>query len=256
MGGWRTHPNLLTLALATACAALVSPANAQQVTGRLLDSTTREPIVLGTVALLDTTMTVLDQTFTTEAGSFTLTAPRPGAYFVLASRVGYLRAVDGILELGEGGSISVDFFLRPQPLLLDSLVVEARRQRTVRHLQDQGFHERMKAGFGHFITPEKIERRPPFDGADLLRGVPGVRATRGMLGTTVRYLGGRGGTCTPTLYIDGVRAQAETLEEVVSVDDIAAVELYTRASSTPLEWGGVNGSCGALLVWTKHGGGS
>jgi hypothetical protein len=235
------------------CAVVGSAVEGQQVTGRLLDSSTRAPIVLGTVALLDTTMTVIDQTFTTETGSFTLTAPRPGAYFVLATRVGYLRAVDGILDLGAGGSINVDFFLRPQPLLLDSLVVEARRQRTERHLADQGFYQRMKAGFGHFITPEKIERRPPFDGVDLLRGIPGVRATRSMLGTSVRFSGGRGGTCTPAMYIDGARVQAETLEEVVDVNDIAAVELYTRASSTPLEWGGVMSACGTLLIWTKHG---
>jgi hypothetical protein len=41
------------------------------------------------------------------------------------------------------------------------------------------------------------------------------------------------------------------LEAVVDIDQIAAVEIYTRASSVPLQWGGTNAGCGVLLFWTR-----
>ena len=62
--------------------------------------------------------------------------------------------------------------MRPQPLELEALVVEATRERRVRHLRNMGFYQRREAGFGHFITPEELERRVPFDAMDLLRSAP------------------------------------------------------------------------------------
>lgn len=238
-------------------ASLPSPASPQApvVKGRILDGSSKQPITLAAVALLDTAMAVVAQALTNQNGTFMLEAPRPGSYFVLADRVGYKRAVDGILELQKGGSISIDFYLRPQPLVMDSLVVAAKRQRTIRHLAAVGYYERQQAGFGHFITPEQIERKPPFDATDLLKSIPGVRVLTGQAGATVVFtrvarLGGS--FCTPGIYLDGARvADNATLDQIVSIDDIQAVEIYTGSASLPLEFGGTQAGCGALLIWTK-----
>ncbi len=229
----------------------MAPARAQIVKGVLRDSGTKQPILLGTVALLDTTLAVVDQVLTDEKGAFLLNAPKPGAYYVLADRLGYRRSVDGILELGAGGSIDVDFFLRPEPLVLDSIVVAARRERDARHLTTVGFYERRDQGFGHFITSDQIEKRAAFEPADLLRTIPGVKTQKGLLGTQVLFNRGRR-DCIPAIYLDAARiADSTSIEQVVAVEDIAAVELYTRATTVPLQWGGISAGCGAMVIWTR-----
>lgn len=237
---------------------LGEPLPAQTVSGRLLDSGSRTPILLGTVALLDTTLVVVDQTFTDETGAFRLRAPRAGAYLVLADRSGYVRVLDGILDLDEGGSISVDFLLRPQPLLLDSLVVAARRRHVMRNLAAAGFADRMAAGFGHFITPDDIERRKPLTTRDLLRGVPRVEIRSPELtGAAVHFRGGPVGSCAPRAWLDGVPVTTAgstgfVLEDVVDIRDIEAMEIYTGPATVPLQFGGVEGGCGAILIWTRR----
>ena len=241
------------------CIAVSAQASGQTVRGRLLETGTRQPILLGTVALLDTTLTVIDQAFTNESGNFILTAPGPGSYYVLADRLGYARSVDGILELGEDGEISIDFFLRPQPIVLDSLTVEAERQRIVRRLESAGFYERQKSGFGHFVTPEQIEKRMPVTTRDLLRAVPGLRVVEdGALGQTLVMRRNDGGTCSPQLHVDGTRISSAggggvRLEDVINLDDISAVEVYDGGADTPLQYGGTQNGCGVVLVWTKGG---
>jgi hypothetical protein len=234
-----------------------SAGGAQTVRGRLLESGSGDPIMLGAVALLDTTLTVIDEVFTNEKGNFILQAPRPGSYYVLADRLGYQRSVDGILELGPGGDISVDFYLRPQPIVLDSLTVEAERQRRVRRLESAGFYQREKAGFGHFVTPEMIERRLPLTTRDLLRTVPALRVVDdGFLGQTIVMRGNRGQPCSPQLYVDGAKIASAggggvRLEDIVNIDDVSGVEIYDGGADTPLEYGGTQNGCGVLLVWTK-----
>jgi hypothetical protein len=246
------QPSLYVAALLTLVSlAVPCVSRAQIVKGQLRDSNTKQPILLGTVALLDTTLAIVDQVFTNEVGAFVLNAARPGSYYVLASRLGYKRSIDGILDLGENGSINIDFYLRPQPLVLDSIVVAARNEKAVRHLASVGFYERKDQGFGHFIGPEDIEKRTLFDHADLLRTIPGVRTQNGPFGTLVLFRRGSR-ECVPATYVDGARLPDSTaLEQVVAVEDVGAVELYTRATMTPLEWGGTMGGCGALLIWTR-----
>ena len=62
-----------------------------------------------------------------------------------------------------------------------------------------------------------------------------------------------GSTCSPNIYVNGMRVDTGLggIQSVVDVDQIAAVEAYTRASSTPLQYGGTGASCGVVLIWTK-----
>jgi hypothetical protein len=249
------------------------PASGQRIEGRVLEAETHQPIPWAALTLLDITFTAVMGATADEAGRFAFEAPAPGAYYLLVEALGYQPGLDGILELGEGGSISVDFYLRPRPLELDSLRVAVARLRVNRGLSDSGFYDRMKMGGGTFITPEEIERRNPREVTEVFRAVPdlvvrreGVAGTRIMLPRPMAH-GSRGGLwCNPRVYIDGVqvvnnplteaRAAGFLLEEEISVSDIGAVEVHTRSTTIPLVYGGTQEGCGVIMIWTRfHTGG-
>ncbi|MFC1574453.1 carboxypeptidase regulatory-like domain-containing protein [Gemmatimonadota bacterium] len=253
----------------------------QEVRGRLLESETGTGIPMASVALLDTTMATVVETLTNEEGAFSLQAPAPGSYHVLAEALGYAPRVDGILEMGAGGSVTIEFYLRPKPIEMDSLIVALTRVRTFRNLTEVGYYDRRKMGFGSYITPEEIQRRNPVTAFDLLRGVPNLHlGARNVEGTRV-YLRRGGLVCNPKVYVDGtlvmndphteglgpeeldtsmIDAEARTdeampsygvvLEDLVNFQDISAVEVHTRATSIPLLYGGTQDNCGVILIWT------
>jgi hypothetical protein len=207
--------------------------------------------------LLDTTFAVRATEVTNQNGLFRLQAPEPGSYYVLTEALGYQPIIDGILDLDEGGSISVELWVRPKPIVLDSMLVAVERVMIFQQLETVGFNERQATGFGHFITPEEIQRRNPTYMADLFRNTPGISLVGGgsFTGTDVLFRNAsvRGGDCSPQVYVDGVLANTSFggLESVVDINQIAAVEVYTRASNVPSQWGGTNAGCGVLLIWTR-----
>ena len=232
-----------------------NPADAQQVQGTVIDRIARERVVGASVMLLDTTFAVAVGTTANQTGAFRLEAPGPGSYFVLTEALGYRPTMDGILDLGEGGSVTVEIYMDPKPLQLDSLKVAVERIETHRILEMAGFNERVDAGFGHFITPEELRRRNPRYHFEIFRNTPGVRVSgAGLMGTMIEFTVGsvRGPTCTPRIFVDGIGVIADMgLEAVVEVDQIAGVEIYSRPSQVPLQWGGSDSTCGVLLFWTR-----
>lgn len=263
-------------------AAVVQPTSmaGQEVSGLLLESETRQPIVWATVALLDTTFNAVAHTLSSPTGAFVLEAPEAGSFYVLAEALGYEPKADGILELGEGGSVSIEFYLKPKPLEMDSLLVAMKRVRTFRYLTEVGYYERQKMGLGTFISPEEIQRRRPFTTADLLRNVPDLYLEQGGNAGTRVYLIRGGSRCNPAVLVDGSRTfndmhterggpltdrqtagsssafkgdredHGVVLERMVDIEDISAVEVHTRATSLPLQYGGTQETCGLLMVWT------
>ncbi len=252
----------------------------QEVRGRLLESETRQPIVWATIALLDTTFNAVTHTLSSPNGAFVLEAPQPGSFYVLAEALGYEPKADGVLDLGEGGSISIEFFLKPKPLEGDSLIIAMKRVRTYRYLTEVGYYKREKMGFGTFISPEQIQRRGPFTTFGLLRDVPDLFVEEGGRDGTRVYLMRGGSRCNPAVLVDGSRVFNDThterggpladpqpvgrpsgfrppredrgivLERMVDIEDVSAVEVHTRATSMPLEYGGTQETCGLLMIWT------
>lgn len=276
------------LALSWCLALMGQGAGAQTIQGTLLESGSRRPIMLGQIALLDTTMTVVERTLTDHDGRFSITAPAAGSYYVVADRLGYIPVIDGIVELEGGGWLPVEFFLRPAPLELEPIVATADREEIVRRLTNERFYDREKMGFGHFVPPSEIERRAPVDAEALLRGIPGLRfMEQGMVGQALFMRGGGPpmpsleevrrrraeepgrlatsidsvaappGYCRPRLYVDGARAVTDrpssggglVLDGLLDIRDIIGVEVYNRASNVPLQYAGI-GRCGVILIWT------
>jgi hypothetical protein len=251
---------LLLAVLALGLLASFNPAEAQVIRGRVLESQTSVQIQAAAVMLLDTSFTAVAGTASNATGAFTLQAPGPGLYYVLTESLGYSPSIDGLLELGEGASMTVEIYLKPKPIVLDSIKVAVERAQVFQHLEMAGFNERMVTGFGHFITPEELRVRNPRYFSDLFRSVPGVDLVGGgsLSGTGILFSNAstRGATCAPQVYVDGILVNADPefgggLEGVVDISQIAAVEVYTRASNVPLQWGGTNAGCGVVLIWTR-----
>ena len=168
------HTIRLLAALALGIFSNPLPAQCQTVRGRVLESQSARPVVSAGVVLLDTSFVSVAGTATNADGAFTLEAPGPGAYYVLTESLGYSPSIDGILELSEGGVIAVEIYLKPQPIVLDSIKVAVARAQVFVQLERTGFNERQASGFGHFITPDEIQGRNPRMMRDLFRDTPGI----------------------------------------------------------------------------------
>jgi len=240
--------------LTAAHSGLPDIATGQTVRGHLYDSETRGPVINGTVALRDDLGAIVARTDTDEEGAFELTARTSGTYFLLAVGLGYRSTPTGQFELGEGEVATIDISLSPEPLELDPLSVEARRQRMVAKLTHHGFYERQRQGFGSFLTPEQIKRWPAVTVSDILRHAPFVHAEyKGSAqGTSIRIR--KYGNCSPALYVDGRKlAPGFEIEYAVDPENVVAVEVFRGTTQILPQWAGYQ-TCGVILIWMDLGG--
>lgn len=283
-----TYPR--TFALAALCLALAVPSisSSQQLGGRLLDLETNQPIPFGVLTLLTADSARVGTAVADGAGYWRLDVPGPGTYLVGAEGMGYEPWVAGPVEVGDEGEVNTLFHLRPRPIDLEPIEVNARAIR--RYLEYAGFFERQRGNFGHFVAPEDIERRQASRLTDLLTAIPGVLRVSsgpGSVGPAQIQLRGsslsHGGHCRPRVFVDGLmysygdsrpvrdregdateQAYDDALmrmDQGLSIDDIghpssiAAVEVYRSASQVPVQFGGtsVETLCGVIVIWTRTG---
>ncbi len=255
----------LAVALVVAGLALggdAAPAASQLVYGFVVDATTGERLAASYVALLDTSGTVVATGYAGATGDFALRAPGKRLYRLRASRLGYEGLATETIDLRSEPSVSLLVRLHPVPIPLPSLTVQAERR--VARLREEGFYDRKKIGFGHFVTPEMLERHHLRSVADIARFFPGADGVYAPGGRPVDLIlrGGRGlrkgRTCLPSILVDGVlRRDASTnaapsLDDVVDIADVLAVEVYPDAAGMPVQAAGLGGFCGAILLWTKR----
>ena len=259
----------LIFAVSGAALAPTSPLHAQTIRGRLLDAQNGRPIDLGILVLLTLDQDTVTLTASNRDGRFSLTAPEPGTFLLQASAFGYGPRQEGEFELGEGGVIDLDFRIPALAIALEEILVSTDRPTASHPLVQNGFVDRYRRGFGHFITPRDLERTVYRDAESLFHLIPGVRVVpsgrvsiggRTLVGpSTDRVLMRNAwGSCTPTVYVDGIRTKyrpdaGERLSDLVLVDWLAAVEVYARPAQTPAEYGGPTGNlCGVIVFWTKR----
>jgi len=244
------------LGMAVACAASAgADLSAQTVYGVLLERGSNRPIELGLVMLLtvegDSVATVLSD----EKGEFVLEAPDAGDFRLAASALGYKPTIAGsVLSLPRGSSMTLEFRIEPLPIEIGGITIEAHSPLFQQpNLVRVGFVERAQAGFGRFILPMDIENSPTTSTADLLARTGRV-TTRYVLGGDRILMRGSRGYCTPTVYIDGFRANLSDLsiDVIAPKIDLEAAEVYRSASEAPLRFGGAMEGCGVIVLWTKH----
>jgi len=240
--------------LIAAMAAVVltgAPVHAQSIHGKLLTEGTDHPVAAASVRLLtDQGIRIGEATKSDVNGAFELKAPAEGVYRLRAERSGFQTAVSPAMELRTGEEVGIEFHLLPDTLLLRPVVVTAHSRRAPGKLG--GFYDRRaRDGFGTFITRDRIDRERPFEVTDLLRTTPGldVLPARRGFGSVVRTMEG----CTPSLYLNGLRfpMMGETIDQIVSPNDVEAVEVYAHAAEVPAEFQSPRARCGAIVVWTR-----
>lgn len=225
---------------------MTEPLTAQTVRGLVLERVTDRPIDLGTIALVevggDTVATATSDT----RGFFSVTATDPGDYRVVVEAFGYRLENAGPFELDNGDVQVVQVNLEPAPVRISGIDVEA-QETAAPYLLRQGFVERRKMAFGHFVGPREFDdfRVVLRSTEDIFYRFPGV--TLGPNGLP-RMRGANGGTCTPAIFLDGVRMEPRN----PPLEQLEAIEIYTRAVQVPLQYSWAAQGCGVILHWTKH----
>ncbi|MDX1493215.1 MAG: hypothetical protein R3253_04005 [Longimicrobiales bacterium] len=239
--------------------------DAQSIRGRIVDSESAEPVVLAYVGLLEPGRELVAAVLADRNGTFSLTAPVEGEYFLYIERAGYRTVLDGLYELGEEGVIEVAVGLSPQPVTLEPVVVGILGRREAYWIE--AFDRRREAGLGHFILRHQIEARAVENLADAMKGIPRLIVT-----TPAPSFTGPSGVrhpellmrstgmdpCSPSLFVDGHLVAVGGLRprRAVRPDDFVdptsaeAVEVYTSPAEIPVEFETGTG-CGVVVIWTR-----
>ncbi len=227
---------------------------AQAIDGILLERATNRPINLGLVTLFTADGDSVQSVLTDTEGRFLVESPRPGEFLLSASALGYKPTVaSSVFTLAEGGLMSLEFRIQRQAIELGGITVEARASLIQQHkLVRNGFVDRLRRGFGRFITPGEIERSSALSTGELLARTGRVTTRYAVGGDRILMLGSRG-YCTPTVYLDGIRLFMEgiALDAIAPISVLEAAEIYRSTNEAPIRYGGGMAGCGVIVLWTK-----
>jgi hypothetical protein len=267
----RMSAGRLTIAFSAAFLAatsFVAPAAAQTIDGTLMEVESDRPISLGLIIMMTADGDSITSSVTNSDGRFTVESETPGEFVLIASAFGFKETRAGIFELGEGGSMDVEFRVGADAMPIEGILVELQRPAIQHQLVRNGYVRRLQRGTGLFITPYDIEQSSAMRTPDLFRGIPGiaVRTVGGGLfshtGESIQFTSAQG-YCTPTLFLDGARMSpqvvaGQSIESLLPLPTVDAIEIYRRPGEVPIEYavtsvqpGTEIGTCGVLVVWTK-----
>jgi len=259
-----------------------APAHAQAIRGVVVDDTSLTPVPGAQVRLVRRG-TLGQGTETDGEGRFLLPVPGGGEVQLEVGRLGYATARSQSVTVEAGDTVSVEFRVRPDAVLLDPITVVARSRRG----RDAFDRRQAEWDRGIFLSPAMVDSIAPRHPAEVLKGLPKVDVrwgwgvySSGMPGPVprIRTVLGRG--CL--LYmVDFVPVQAEPWAEgdwagsqlsSLEGQDIVAVEVYRSALEAPPElrkytnqlrpvWNmrsaGVRYQesihCGLVVFWTRAG---
>ena len=194
-------------------------------------------------------------------GHFIWPGPDSGRWAVTVRAIGF-RPLVSFVTVAPDGLLPATLTLTPLVQQLDSLTVGATPEAPTRLRE---FERRRRNGSGRFFTRDDVERAP---GAllvsSLLRFLPsGVRVVDSM-GTPLA-ISNRGSKlvsedgryyvvpCVLRTVIDGQLQPWGTSLDVISPNEVAAIEVYLGPSSVPPEFaaGRRDQFCGLLVFWTR-----
>ncbi|MFN2317270.1 MAG: carboxypeptidase-like regulatory domain-containing protein [Gemmatimonadales bacterium] len=246
--------------------ALTAPLSAQTVMiGIVRDDSTARPLAGVEVLLTGTSHRIT----TGEDGRYRLAGLPDGRFQVIFRAVGYLPSRVEVL-LVNGESTRVNQSLVPSTVVLDPIEVTGEPDVG---LAGRGFHERMKMGFGRFYTPEELREMEHLKVTDVLRRKGGVTISQFGFNGPMWAMNSNSRNshgflnCIMSIYLDGTRIFAggktdqldslqveliPDLRRLMSVNHLAAIEVYRSAAGIPVEFGGSTGQCGAVVLWTRR----
>ena len=145
-------------------------AQAQEVRGRVVDEQSKAGVSEVRVTLLgakgDSSSVV-----SRSDGVFAVSARSTGYHRIRAERIGYLTTTTPWFEM-TGENVSLTVLVSAQAIPVQPLIVDVSATIPLHRAQ---MEERRRLGFGRFITPEAIARRPGAHLAEHLQDIPGLR---------------------------------------------------------------------------------
>jgi len=108
--------------------------SAQELFGRVVDSSNGAGVAAAGVFLLDQSRSPVASFLTDSLGWYALSAPGAGSYYLAAQRFGYFETESPLVAVSLGGRYPLDIELRPEPIRLDPLLVTVRNDRMERWL--------------------------------------------------------------------------------------------------------------------------
>src|SRR5687768_10012035 len=127
-------------------------------------------------------------------------------------------------------------------------VLSSRRGRALA----EALEERRRDGFGHMMEAGEIARHATL--ATALGEIPSLIVRQGTFDFVVFMPNGRGGECSPAVWIDGARMDYAALN-MLHPTAVVALEVFPRTANVPLQFRQVemNSGCGVILAWTSRG---
>ena len=135
-------------------------------------------------------------------------------------------------------------------------VVPVTAERQSVELARVGFYDRMKSGWGDYLSPDQVERlRGVRQTTSMLQGLSGIRLdcrTQILNALAPCVVSGTAGVCM-SMMVDGVLLRSTYLDERVSPNMVHAVEVYSSPTRVPVDLNRPADQlkCGAVLVWTS-----
>ncbi len=185
---------------------------------------------------------------TDSLGRFLVPRLTPGVFDISFRRLSY-SPMTLSLEVTANDTTDVDVTLTIASDHLETVVVEGKQ---AQKRQLDGFEQRRKLGFGHFITRAEIEARSPLQLSEMARMVPGAQLVQTNVTGRVTLRFSRRPDCPPVYFLDGLYMANFNIDDVPA-RDVEGVELYAGLAGLPPEFMKQTGvqACGVVVIWTR-----
>lgn len=249
-------PWWLSLFPVVVAAALASPAEAQVLEGRVVDSQTSEPVATARVSLLDSAGVHLETTLTDRDGRFVFRIRESGPRRLEVERLGYHLHRTESFEADVTELVRREIELVPRAVELEGIVVEGYPGQLLHEGTLEGVWARRARSPSIGSNRVLVRGDPDLDERVYVRdALPGVMR-RCRAGS--RYGSG------PIVYVDGQPAAQRFgpgSGDIVlrfSPGDVLAIEFYRDLNSIPMSIRPLDlpsrvRSCGFLAIWTVWG---
>lgn len=238
-----------------------SRANAQEVTGRVLDAATGEPIGTAELALVGYEGELVALAVSDSSGWFRLRLVAPGVYRLEASGPGYASTTVDSVRVDSREEVAVELRLGPRPFEVDAITVLARRPMVPGPLRDFYWRAEQHAKTGRGVVVDRVELEE-FHGQSARRVLAQqvfvketVRGGPARILVKKRLLKFGGDThCEPDYYLDGLPVDALAVL-AIPASDLEGIEIYRGVSEVPAFFHRTQNSmeCGVLLAWIRRG---
>lgn len=211
-------------------------------------------------------------TVSDKSGEYAFKSVPKGLQVVLVRSVGF-HPVRIRVELGEGAVSRLDVTLVPFAVHLDPVVVAANVKRPG-GMGREAFEERRNLGFGVFIDSLELRRSEDRRVSDVLRGRSGIVmaqsrfVTSSRTGCYMQIIYDGQSVYSPAVYapppppsVRGARPAPRPTSaaspfdiNTFAVSDLESIEMYRSLADMPLQFGGAQAGCGAVVLWSRRGG--